>query len=156
PMIAAGFADHSATETSKTTVEEILTGRALAGAAVGGGAAGNDPWTQLPLLGSQYRRPSYASQERIFFDLLAYAPGMNTSAADIAAVVESDALPLAGSKAGQIDAAARELIDKARSASWRTWTIDGKAACTFDGTGRFAYERTLPLDIKERVACDGK
>src|SRR5207247_1823418 len=35
-----------------------------------------------------YQRPGYSDDARLFHDLLAYAPGMNTSLADIEAVVE--------------------------------------------------------------------
>src|SRR5262249_15185523 len=61
-----------------------------------------------------YHRPSFTGNDRVFYDLLAYAPGMNTSRADIEAVVEAEALPLRSSKPGQIDARARQLIDKVR------------------------------------------
>jgi tetratricopeptide (TPR) repeat protein len=106
-------------------------------------------------------RRSYAAQDSIFFDLLAYAPGMNTSQADLEAVLAEEALPSRSITAGKIDAGARELLDKARLTGWHTWTIPGNAnqpgvTITLDGTGRYVYERTLPLGIKERVVCDGQ
>src|SRR5262249_35676760 len=86
-----------------------------------------------------YQRPTFTSDQRVFTDLLAYAPGMNTSRADVLAVLEAEA----GSKqiaTGSIDPAARKLIDKARSAGWRVLTTDAgtrgltpPARLVFDG-----------------------
>jgi hypothetical protein len=108
-----------------------------------------------------YRRPSFSGDERLFYDLLAYAPGLNTSSADVLAVLEAEAAPSLHAKPGRIDAAARALLDKARPAGWRALTLpaDGeRAALTvhFDGQGRYAYERVLPVGLRERVVCDGK
>ncbi len=102
-----------------------------------------------------------AGSDEIFFDLLAYAPGMNTSQADLDAVLEAEALPSKFSKTGRIDPAARELLAKARLAGWHTWTIPGEGkqapvSITFDGAGRYAYESTSSMGIKERVVCDGQ
>jgi len=106
-----------------------------------------------------YARPAFSHRDRVFFDLASYAPGMTTSAADTQAVVESEALPAKESLLGQIDPAARQIIDRARTAGWSTLTVGkGDTAFTvvFDGQGRYTYERSLPLDLKERVVCDGK
>jgi tetratricopeptide (TPR) repeat protein len=107
-----------------------------------------------------YQRHTFRDEPRYFFDLVGYAPGMNTSAADIQAVLEAEALPLPGNKAGKIDDAARALLDKARVSGWHALTITepGQTPCTivFDGEGRYAYERELPLGLRERVVCDGQ
>ncbi|MBI3407439.1 MAG: FecR domain-containing protein [Planctomycetes bacterium] len=100
-------------------------------------------------------------KDRTFFDLLAYAPGMNTSAADIQAVVEAEAYPMASSRSGQIDAGAHELLAEAKLPGWHSLTIPGEAnspdlRIAFDGDGRYVYERTLPPGIQERVVCDAK
>src|SRR5262249_18800620 len=50
---------------------------------------------------------------------------------------------------------ARDLIDKARAISWQTAAF-GDFQITFDGAGRYAFERTLPSGLFERVICDGK
>ncbi len=101
------------------------------------------------------------TSDRAFFDLVAYAPGMNTSWADIDAVLEAEALPVRFLKQGQIDPGARDLLDKARKHGWQTLTIPAAGlqpayTITFDGSGRFAYERKLWPGITEKVVCDGK
>jgi tetratricopeptide (TPR) repeat protein len=110
------------------------------------------PWnlSQGP---QQYNRPTFTADDRLFFDLVSYAPGMSTSAADIQAVLESEAAPDLASLPGRIDPAARKLIDQSRATGWRTLKL-GDVNFTFDGAGRYAYERTLPFGLRERVACD--
>jgi ferric-dicitrate binding protein FerR (iron transport regulator)/tetratricopeptide (TPR) repeat protein len=103
----------------------------------------------------QYSRPTFTADDRLFFDLVSYAPGMNTSAADIQAVLESEAAPNLASLPGRIDPAARKLIDQSRTAGWRTLKV-GTVNFTFDASGRYAYERTLPLGLRERIVCDGQ
>jgi predicted Zn-dependent protease len=106
-----------------------------------------------------YQRPSYSGNDRLFFDLVAYAPGLNTSAADIHAVLEAEAAPRKKSKAGDISDIARRLLDKARSAGWRSFTVEEgnrpARRVVFDGQGRYVWERTLPIGMRERVVCDG-
>jgi ferric-dicitrate binding protein FerR (iron transport regulator)/tetratricopeptide (TPR) repeat protein len=108
-----------------------------------------------------YSRPSFSGDERVFTDLASYAPGMNTSLADVRAVLEAEAAPRLSDQPGPIDPAARKLIDRARSAGWQKLTVkgkDGKPALTitFDGAGRYAYQRTLANGLQERVVCDGR
>ncbi|MBV9124538.1 MAG: hypothetical protein JO112_14365 [Planctomycetes bacterium] len=107
-----------------------------------------------------YHRPSFSGEERVFFDLVAYAPGMNTSQADIQAVLEAEAAPHLGSGPGRIDPAARKLIDRARQGGWQQLTLLASAGkpvtVFFDGSGRYAYDRVLPLGLHERVVCDGQ
>src|SRR5207249_5351739 len=55
----------------------------------------------------------------------------------------------------------RQLFAQARVPGWQALTFpaqEGQAAFTilFDGDARYAYERVLPLGLKERVVCDGK
>ena len=69
--------------------------------------------------GLLYQRPSYSDDARLFSDLLAYAPGMNTSLADIEAVIEAEAMPSPLDKPGQIDAGARKLFAQAASPAGR-------------------------------------
>jgi ferric-dicitrate binding protein FerR (iron transport regulator)/tetratricopeptide (TPR) repeat protein len=108
-----------------------------------------------------YERPSFSRDNRLFTDLLAYAPGMSTSRADVLAVLEAEAADQPPPAPGAIDPAARGLIDAARVGGWRKVTFparDGRPAWALvcDGTGRYAYEHTLPAGLVERVVCDGR
>jgi len=108
-----------------------------------------------------YSRPSFSGDERVFSDLVSYAPGMNTSAADVRAVLEAEAAPRLADLPGPIAPAARKIIDRARAPGWQKLTFTNKDAkpvltLTFDGAGRYAYEHTLPSGLKERVVCDGR
>src|SRR5437588_5983175 len=64
--------------------------------------------------GMLYQRPSFSGDDRVFFDLVAYAPGMNTQQADILAVLEAEAAPRRRIATGTISTGARKLIDRAR------------------------------------------
>jgi Tfp pilus assembly protein PilF len=108
-----------------------------------------------------YQRPGYSGDDRLFYDLLAYAPGLNTGRADILAVLEAEALPDPRSKPGRIDAAARRLLARARVRGWQSLTIPASArrkgyTILFNDQGRYAYERALPHGLSERVVCDGE
>jgi tetratricopeptide (TPR) repeat protein len=99
---------------------------------------------------------SHSDVGSIFSDLISYAPGLNTSAADVAAVTEAEAVPSPHSKPGHIDADARRLIEQARTGGWRSLNVgDGANAISFDAHGRYVYERRLPLGLREQVVCDG-
>jgi predicted Zn-dependent protease len=107
-----------------------------------------------------YGLPRFSEDAALFRDLLAYAPGLNTSWADIRAVLEDEAAPDLRAAPGSIAPAARRLIERSRAAAWRTLTLEGAKGeppllFHFDGAGRYAYERTLPLGLRERVVCDG-
>jgi ferric-dicitrate binding protein FerR (iron transport regulator)/tetratricopeptide (TPR) repeat protein len=108
-----------------------------------------------------YARPTFTSDERLFSDLVSYAPGMNTGPADVRAVLEAEALPRLTNQPGHVDPAARKIIDRARAGGWQKLIFkdkDGKETLTiaFDRAGRYAYERTLPSGLTERVVCDGR
>jgi anti-sigma factor RsiW len=141
---------------------EFGFGRTIAGKF----ATGRSPTASLPSLraaqGPQlFGRPSFAGDERLFSDLVAHAPGMNTSRADIQAVLEAEAAPDLASLPGRIDDAARRLIEQARTSGWQALSLPGGdnhpgLKFHFDGSGRYAYERTLPLGLCEIVVCDSK
>lgn len=114
--------------------------------------AGAEP--SLPVQWVMFERPQFNNDDHVFTDLTAYAPGLNTSRADLLAVLAAEAAPQLGDTPGQIDPAARKLLDKARAAGWQSVTLDG-VTVGFDGAGRYAYERTLPLGLREQVICDG-
>ena len=90
-----------------------------------------------------------SNDDRIFFDLVAYCPGMTASLADIQAVLEAEAPPSPQSLPGTIDPAARKLFDNARSAGWQSLTVSGAkphagaVTITFDG----------PAGILMSVSC---
>jgi ferric-dicitrate binding protein FerR (iron transport regulator)/tetratricopeptide (TPR) repeat protein len=104
-----------------------------------------------------YGRPSFSGSFRVFNDLVAYAPGMSSSVADMQAVSEAEAAPRFGSRMGRVDPAARTLIDAARTTDWKELRLGGEKGVVFghDGTGRYAYERRIALGLLERVICDG-
>jgi ferric-dicitrate binding protein FerR (iron transport regulator)/tetratricopeptide (TPR) repeat protein len=107
-----------------------------------------------------YQPLAFNEDPRLFTNLLAYAPGLDTSDADLAAVVEAEAAPQLRAAPGHIDAAARRLIERARQGGWQALALaagKGRAGPTlvFDGQGRYACERTLPMGLREQVVCDG-
>jgi ferric-dicitrate binding protein FerR (iron transport regulator) len=108
-----------------------------------------------------YQRPFYREDPLLFADLVRYAPGLNTSEADIRAVLQAEAIPHPADRPGKVSPEARKLLDDARVPGWTRWTIERKEAeppltLFFDGKGRYAYERVLSPGLKERVVCDGK
>jgi hypothetical protein len=108
-----------------------------------------------------YRPSRYTADDRLYFDLLAYAPGVNTSAADIRAVLQSEARSDPRNRPGSIAGEARALIERARRPAWRTLAIPAEGLAPayrihFDGAGRYAWERMLPGGLHEKVVCDGK
>jgi hypothetical protein len=107
-----------------------------------------------------YDRPRFSADERVFTDLLAYAPGMGTMRADIQALLEAEAAPQLGDMPGHIDPAARKLIDQSRTGGWQVLPIPATTGTAirlhFDGQGRFAFEHVLPLGLREQVICDGQ
>src|SRR5258708_30010585 len=73
-----------------------------------------------------YQTPSFTNDDRIFRDLIAYAPGLATSDADVQAVLAAEAAPDLADAPGHVDPAARELIERARQPHWQTQTISGE------------------------------
>jgi ferric-dicitrate binding protein FerR (iron transport regulator) len=107
-----------------------------------------------------YSRPGFGGDERYFHDLLSHAPGMNTTRTDILTTLDLEAAPEPSQAPGNVDERAAKLIEQARSSGWRSVTIaaSGRQAAytvTFDGQGRYAYERVLPEGLREQVVCDG-
>jgi ferric-dicitrate binding protein FerR (iron transport regulator)/tetratricopeptide (TPR) repeat protein len=104
-----------------------------------------------------YRRPSFSGVERVFTDVAAYAPGMNSLPADIQAVLEAEAAPRFGNRRGELTPAAKQLIDRARSTEWSVTTIgkNNPLSITHDGQGRFRCEHKVGFGLDEQVVCDG-
>jgi ferric-dicitrate binding protein FerR (iron transport regulator) len=108
-----------------------------------------------------YHRPGFGGDERIFTDLVAHAPGMNTRNSDILSVLDYEAKPESASAPGKVDDAAAKLIDQARAAGWQQITIpaDGRQSSftiVFNGAGQFRYERVLAEGLREIVVGDDK
>lgn len=108
-----------------------------------------------------YQRPQAAVDARFFRDLLAFAPGMSTAPADVRAVLESEAGLGDDVRPGKVDPDARELIERARAIGWRLLEVpagEGRPVfrVTFDGKGRYRWDRVLPWGLRETVVCDGQ
>ena len=108
-----------------------------------------------------YQPPTDTGDPRLFSDLVSYAPGLNTTDADVLAVLDAEAAPNLSDAPGHIDPDARRLIDQSRRPRWRTLTLGGDKDTPalqfhFDGAGRYVYEHVLPLGLHERVVCDGE
>ncbi|HWE94098.1 MAG TPA: VIT domain-containing protein [Tepidisphaeraceae bacterium] len=105
-----------------------------------------------------YRPLEFSNDPRVFSDLLQYAPGMNTTPADVRAVLEAEGPADLRAPIGKIDPAARKLIDLARATGWRRVTVpgpDGNVTIRFDGAGRYTWDRTVGENLHEQVVCDG-
>jgi ferric-dicitrate binding protein FerR (iron transport regulator) len=108
-----------------------------------------------------YQRPSFTPDRRMFGDLVSYAPGMNTTEADIAAVLEAETPPAPDGRLGLIDPAARALIEKARTGGWQAATFPGKdkapaARLVFNPAGQFFLDHILENGLREIIVCDGQ
>ncbi len=104
----------------------------------------------------QYQRPYPTNDQRVFSDLLAYAPGMNTTWVDVRAVLEREGGT--APERGTVDAAAAKLLERARTAGWlRVGSGDGDLAydVLVDGAGRLRIDRTLRCGLREIVVADG-
>ncbi len=108
----------------------------------------------------RYERPAFDYDRTLFTNLLQYAPGLHNTQADILATLEREA-DFPPPSLGRIDADARTLIDKARSAEWFTLTMPAVGPLPsylihYNGLGQFAYERLLTSGLSEQVICDGQ
>jgi hypothetical protein len=93
-------------------------------------------------------------------DLLAFAPGMNTTQTDVLTVLDAESSLGLHAAPGRIEPAAQALIEAARRAPWTTATVVNEAGevtgqVSFEGGGRFVLERLVTAGVRERVACDG-
>lgn len=106
----------------------------------------------------QYQRPYPQNDAYYFSDLLAFAPGMNTTRDDVASVLEVEAQRSPEDRPGRVDAGSRTLIERARSHGWRTVRVHGGDgdAIRYDGSGRYAWDRVLPNGLREVVVFDGE
>jgi ferric-dicitrate binding protein FerR (iron transport regulator)/tetratricopeptide (TPR) repeat protein len=114
------------------------------------------PW-QTSLL---YLRPEISRDARAFGDLVSYAPGLSTTAADLRAVLEAEGPRDAANRPGTIDPAVRALIEKARGGAWQAVTFPGKGKrpdvrLLFTAAGQFFLDRVLENGLREVIVCDG-
>ncbi len=109
--------------------------------------------------GLHYQRLVATQGTRRRDDLLGYAAGLNTSAADIRVALEAEAVPELRNVPGRVDPQALALINRARQGGWMRFTPTGKdgpsGTFLFDASGRFVRTRTLPIGLKEEIVCDG-
>jgi tetratricopeptide (TPR) repeat protein len=108
----------------------------------------------------RYERPAFEYDRTLFTNLVQYAPGLHNTRADILATLEREA-EIAPTPLGKIDADARKLIEKARSAEWFTLTVPAEGPLPsyqvhYNGVGQFTYERLLSSGLIEQVICDGQ
>ena len=104
---------------------------------------------QLPI-----RRPG------VLRNILSYAPGMQTSPADILAVVESEVEAEHQPERGTIDARALQLIKKSRSLGWQQVELTRDRSNTtttllYNGKGDIRLDRRTKDGLLEQVVADG-
>jgi ferric-dicitrate binding protein FerR (iron transport regulator) len=110
-----------------------------------------------------YERLVATGDRRLRDDLIGYAPGLNTSTADILAILEAEAEPELRNVPGHISPAALALIDAARKGGWMRLEPSDKDAekdpprgtLRFDASGRFVAERMTPVGLREETICNG-
>jgi ferric-dicitrate binding protein FerR (iron transport regulator) len=94
-------------------------------------------------------------------NILNYAPGMQTSTADLLAVIDAESKPSRQLAHGTIDEAARRLVDKARSLGWEEVAItvkENSSGTKFlcNGAGHLRLERRTVDGLLEQVTSDGE
>jgi tetratricopeptide (TPR) repeat protein len=90
-----------------------------------------------------------------------YCPGLETTQADIQAVLANAADPKDKPVQGQVDPVARQLIEKARAGGWETLSVTNKQLNTsfqivYNGAGQFRVDRKTTDGLREKIICDGK
>jgi len=107
--------------------------------------------------GDERPRSNFSGDDRLFTDLIAYTSGMHNSSADIDNILETESLEALRIKNGSIDPQAAKLFHHAQGTDWQRWTAPGKdsVSIVFTGAGRYSYEHTSALGIREQVICDG-
>jgi ferric-dicitrate binding protein FerR (iron transport regulator) len=121
------------------------------------------PWNapQVALPNLRYTTPQVRSDVHAFRDLLSFAPAMQSTAADVLAVLEAEAESAKKPPQGRIDPSAKALIDRARTRGWRAimlpaGTTGEKVTIHHDGAEKFRYQRRTLDGLLEQVVCDGR
>ena len=107
-----------------------------------------------------FERPQFTGSNEVFSRLASYAPGLNTSAADVYAILEDEA-NVARPLRGSVDAGARRLINRARNLGWQHIIHpDAPGIPAFglfaNGAGQYRYDRRTRFGLRETVLCDGE
>lgn len=115
----------------------------------------------------------FGQHRAAFGDLLSHAPGLNTSAADVSAILQGSPSSTATTDGapgdsddnepplrGTVDPRARKLIEAARDLDWEAVTVpgaEGEPGVTVicDGRGRHVWQRIVSEGLREHVVCDG-
>ncbi len=122
----------------------------LPGLVHGGLSRSHNQAVQLPI-----QRPG------VLQNILNYAPGMQTSTADLLAVIAAESKHSHPPVQGTIDDASRRLIDQARSLGWEEVGIideENSSGTTFlcNGAGHLRLERRTSDGLLEQVTSDGE
>jgi tetratricopeptide (TPR) repeat protein len=93
-------------------------------------------------------------------DPVSYAPGMESSTAELLAVLEAET-DRVSVKRGTVDRRAKKLIERARKRGWENVTIPGRngvggVTVRVNGAGQYKFERRLTDGLVEQVVCDGE
>ncbi len=94
-------------------------------------------------------------------NMLSYAPGMQTSTADVLAVLDAESEPTPIHMRGEVDEVSRQLIEKARASGWETVAVvddENSRGVTLacNGAGELRLERRTTDGLLEQVVSDGK
>jgi len=115
-------------------------------------------YVQVP--GNNGSVPVVVLPPSVLRDPVSYAPGMESSTADLLAVLEAETDQVSV-KRGAVDRRAKKLIERSRKRGWETVTIPGRngvgdVTVLVDGAGRYKFERRLTDGLVEQVVCDGE
>ena len=105
---------------------------------------------------AMYGRPVFSNQDRVFTDLVSYAPGMTTNQ-DRRAGGGGSGSVAQRSRHPRQDRLASPQVN--RNGPHRRLASAPNSATTpscSTSLGRYAYERTLPSGLREQAVCDGQ
>tara|TARA_R110002072_G_scaffold303142_1_gene495835 strand:+ start:109260 stop:115841 length:6582 start_codon:yes stop_codon:yes gene_type:complete len=94
-------------------------------------------------------------------NIVSYAPGMQTSTADVLAVLDAESEPTSTLVQGEVDDVSRHLIEKSRATGWESVVrLDDKdspeVTLNCNGAGELRLERRTDDGLLEQVISDGK
>jgi hypothetical protein len=94
-------------------------------------------------------------------DLADYCPGLETTQADLQAILAAAVDPKDKPIQGKVDPGARRLIENARATGWESLEIKNEQLRTsfqivYNGAAQFRVERKTADGLREKIICDGK